>query len=97
MHKEYRIERKQLYELVWSKPMTEVAKEYSVSDKAIAKICDKLNVPVPGVGHWRKIEVGEEPIKNKHLDIPIITFSTETSLLDLYNPLRCETFEILLF
>ena len=70
MHKEYRIERNQLYELVWSKPLTEVAKEYSVSDKAIAKICDKLNVPVPGVGYWRKIEVGEDLPKQKLPDVP---------------------------
>ncbi|MBE0551416.1 MAG: hypothetical protein IH619_03440 [Ignavibacterium sp.] len=70
MHKEYRIERKQLYELVWSKPLTEVAKEFDVSDKAIAKICDKMNVPVPGVGYWRKIEVGEKVEKQKLPDVP---------------------------
>jgi hypothetical protein len=70
MHKEYRIERNQLYELVWSKPLTEVAKEYDVSDKSIAKICEKLNVPVPGLGYWRKIEVGEEIPKRNLPDIP---------------------------
>ena len=57
--KKYRIERNQLYELVWSKPMTDIAKEYGISDKMISKICEKLNVPTPRLGYWRKIEVGE--------------------------------------
>jgi len=70
MYKETRIEREKLYELVWSKPMTEVAKKYEVSDKSIAKICNKLNVPVPGVGYWRKIEVGEKVEKRKLPDVP---------------------------
>jgi len=70
MYKEYRIEREKLYELVWSKPMTDVAKDYDVSDKAIAKICGKLNVPVPGVGYWRKIEVGKNLPKQKFPDVP---------------------------
>lgn len=70
MYKEYRIEREQLYDLVWSKPMTEVAKQYEVSDRTLAKICDKLNVPYPGVGYWRKIEVGETPAKQKLPDVP---------------------------
>jgi hypothetical protein len=70
MYKEIRIEREKLYELVWSKPMTDVAKEYGVSDKAIAKICDKLSVPVPEVGYWRKIEVGEDLPKQRLPDIP---------------------------
>lgn len=56
---DYKIIRDDLYEKVWTKPMVEIAKEYEVSDKAIAKICDKLNVPVPGVGYWQKLEAGE--------------------------------------
>ena len=70
MYKETKIERNQLYELVWSKPMTEVAKEYEVSDRALTKICDKLNVPYPGLGYWRKIEVGEHPPRQKLPDVP---------------------------
>lgn len=59
MWKEYVIRREELYDKIWTKPMVEIAKEYDVSDKAIAKICDKLNVPVPGVGYWQKLEAGE--------------------------------------
>jgi hypothetical protein len=31
--------RKELYELIWSKPMTTVAKDFGVSDVWISKIC----------------------------------------------------------
>jgi len=61
---DYKITRDDLYEKVWTKPMVEIAKEYEVSDKAIAKICDKLNVPVPGVGYWQKLEAGEKLERN---------------------------------
>lgn len=51
--------REKLYEEVWAKPMLEVCKEYGVSDVALAKMCRKLRVPVPGRGHWAKIEAGQ--------------------------------------
>ncbi len=69
MYTEKIITRDKLYDLVWSKPMTEIAKEYGVSDKMIAKICDKLNVPTPGLGYWRKREVGENIPKPRLPDI----------------------------
>lgn len=69
-YKDYKITRDDLYEKVWTKPMVEIAKEYEVSDKAIAKICDKLNVPVPGVGYWQKLEVGEKLERKRLPDIP---------------------------
>lgn len=63
MYKTYFIKRNELYEMVWTIPMVKIAKEYGVSDKAIAKICNKLNVPVPGVGHWRKLKTEHEVFK----------------------------------
>ncbi len=50
--------RKELYKLVWSKPMTEVSKKIGVSDVAVAKRCRRNNIPVPGRGYWRKLETG---------------------------------------
>lgn len=52
--------RKELYKAVWSKPITELAKEIGVSDVAIAKRCKRCNIPVPGRGYWRKIETGSK-------------------------------------
>ena len=41
--------RDELYQLVWSEPMTKVAKRFEVSSSYLARICSSLNVPRPGV------------------------------------------------
>lgn len=50
--------RDELYEKVWSQPVIHVAKQYGVSDVAIAKVCRKLNVPLPGRGYWARKQYG---------------------------------------
>jgi hypothetical protein len=57
------ISRKDLYDLVWSKPASALAEEFGVSDVAIAKRCKKLGVPRPFRGYWAKIESGKKPRK----------------------------------
>ena len=47
--------REQLYDDVWSFSMSKLADKYGVSDRALAKACRKLHVPVPTMGHWNKI------------------------------------------
>jgi hypothetical protein len=54
-----KISRQTLYGQVWSTPMIKLAKEYGISDVALAKICKKLNVPYPGRGYWRRKETGK--------------------------------------
>lgn len=49
-----RYDRKELYDKVWAMPVRIMAKEYGVSNVAIAKTCRKLHVPVPGTGYWAK-------------------------------------------
>lgn len=53
------VQRQALYEQVWAQPMTKVAKEYGISNVALAKICKKLNVPCPWRGYWRRKETGK--------------------------------------
>lgn len=50
--------RKELYKLVWKKPMCRLAPEYGISDVGLKKICKKLNVPTPPRGYWVKMEFG---------------------------------------
>ena len=57
-NKERVITREELYKLVWSKPITEVAKEFGMSDVGLAKVCKKLNVPKPYRGYWQLVEAG---------------------------------------
>ncbi|MFL0125314.1 hypothetical protein V2590_11565 [Tenacibaculum maritimum] len=52
--------RKQLYDLVWSKPLTKLAKEYAISDNGLRKICKKHNIPLPQLGHWQKLQYGKK-------------------------------------
>lgn len=53
--------REELYELVWSKPMTEVAKSLGVSGSYMARVCTHLSVPRPNLGYWAKHAVGKTP------------------------------------
>ena len=44
------LSRDDLYELVWSKPMRDLAKDFGISDVGLAKRCRRLGIPVPGRG-----------------------------------------------
>ena len=55
-----KIGREELYEKVWSQPITKIAQEYGVSDSMIIKICKKLGVLRPGAGHWAKVAAGKK-------------------------------------
>src|SRR5688572_15503030 len=55
------LSREELYELAWSKPLTELAKDLGLSDVGLAKRCRKLGVPVPGRGYWARVAAGQEP------------------------------------
>lgn len=57
------IGRDELYELVWSMPMTKVAEKFSVSGSYMARVCAVLNVPRPERGYWAKLEVGKAPAR----------------------------------
>ncbi len=52
--------REEFYELVWSKPMTHLAKEFALSDVALHKICRKHNIPNPPLGWWAKKAAGQK-------------------------------------
>ena len=43
-----------LLALIWSKPSTEIAAEYGVSDSAIVKWCRFHGISKPGRGYWAK-------------------------------------------
>ncbi len=48
--------RKQLYDLIWSKPMREAAVELNISDVGLAKLCKRNNLPRPPQGYWLRNE-----------------------------------------
>ena len=63
MVEEKTISREDLYDLVWSKPVTKIAKDFGISDVAVAKICKKLDIPKPGLGYWAKKQHGKRTRK----------------------------------
>ncbi len=58
--------REQLYELVWSKPMQHLVNDYGVSDRAMAKLCARNQVPVPPRGYWAKKSAGQKVVRPSH-------------------------------
>lgn len=64
--------RKQIYDLVWSKPLSKLAADFGVSDQGLAKACRRSDVPVPPVGYWQKIAHGKHveqaPLESEELD-----------------------------
>lgn len=51
--------RKELYDLVCSKPLTTLAAEYSVSANGLRKICRDNIIPLPPNGYWSKLKFGK--------------------------------------
>jgi hypothetical protein len=47
-----------LYKMVWSEPVWTLAKKYGLSDRGLAKICARMEIPVPGRGYWQKRKCG---------------------------------------
>ena len=50
----HRLTRAELYNLVWSQPMQRLARQFGVSDVALAKACRRAGIPVPKRGCWAK-------------------------------------------
>ena len=53
--------REELYELVWSKPRSRIAKEFSISDVGLTKLCGRHDIPTPPRGHWARLAAGQSP------------------------------------
>lgn len=51
--------RSALFELVWSTPMTAIARQYGVHHQDVAKACDKYNIARPKAGYWEKVRNGK--------------------------------------
>ncbi len=58
-----KINRKELYDLVWSEPMTSICKRFGLSDNGLRKHCIAMNIPTPPVGYWSKLKHGKDVVK----------------------------------
>jgi hypothetical protein len=52
------LHRERLYKEVWESPISQLAPKYGVSDVGLAKICKRMDIPIPPRGYWAKVAYG---------------------------------------
>lgn len=53
------IARSELYDLVWLRPISQIAPELGISGPGLAKLCERNGIPVPERGYWAKLQNGK--------------------------------------
>jgi hypothetical protein len=93
--------RKQLYEIIWSTPLSRLAKEYALSDNGFRKLCNRYDIPIPKNGYWSKLKFNKLVKKGKFnpifggIDKIILTIREAGSTINLdQTPLTIRTKEI---
>lgn len=74
------ITRKELYDEVWSIPVSKLAPNYNLSDVGFAKLCKRFDIPRPPRGYWARLEVGQ---KVKRTPLPKYD---EEDVIKIYAP-----------
>jgi hypothetical protein len=59
--------RSDLYEAAWTESISRLAPKCGLTDVGLAKLCRRLNIPLPGRGYWRKLETGKRVPKRPRL------------------------------
>ena len=52
--------RQQLYDQVWTTPMSRLGARYGISGNGLAKVCRRLDVPYPPRGYWARKAAGKK-------------------------------------
>jgi len=60
------LHREALYKEVWETPILQLAKKYGLSDVGLAKICRRMQIPLPPRGYWAKEAHGHK-VKRRSL------------------------------
>lgn len=74
-------QRTELYEKVWTTPLTHLKKEYEISTHQLSKVCKELNIPTPSNGNWSKLRHGKDVTK-----VPLPDSSTTSFTLTVTEP-----------
>src|SRR5690348_14000984 len=80
MENEARLSCSELYELVWSEPMSTLAPKYGLYDVGMAKICRRLRVPRPWRGYWARKDAGQTV---KPTPLPTLPASSPAEFLEV--------------
>lgn len=60
----------ELLDLIWSKPVSVLAKEFGVSPNGLSKICDRLDIARPPKGYWRSTIIAARVQKPQNITDP---------------------------
>ena len=55
---EIRLAREEIYERVWTTPVSQLAPEWGLSDQGLHKALRRLRIPRPGRGWWTRVRAG---------------------------------------
>lgn len=55
--------RAKLHEMVWSEPMSHIAKRFGISDVTLRRICERHEIARPSPGYWSKLAYGKPVVK----------------------------------
>ena len=54
------LSRKELYNLVWKKPIMQIAKEYGLSDRGLGKLCENMAYQLHQEGIGQKLHLDKK-------------------------------------
>lgn len=57
------LKREDLYQLLWTAPVAEIAARMGLSDVGLAKACRRADIPLPPRGHWAKVGAGQRIVQ----------------------------------
>ncbi|HEY0121279.1 MAG TPA: hypothetical protein VGC14_05880 [Rhizobium sp.] len=64
------LDRLALYELVWTRPLRDIAQRHDLNPVRLAGMCDEYDVPRPPAGYWQKRQYGKTvekpPLECRH-------------------------------
>ena len=91
MAKPHILTRRELYELVWSTPLSKLAGDFGLSDVSLKRVCDQHRVPTPARGYWAKREAGQSPKQTLFVEVAdarLNRVEVHSALFALPEPVR---------
>jgi hypothetical protein len=67
--REIKMNRAELFERVWSLPVTKLAEEWGITGTGLKKVCRRVQIPVPPRGYWAKLKAGH---RLKRPSLPVL-------------------------
>ena len=86
------ISREALYELIWSKPMTHVAKDLGISDVMLGKMCKEQLVPKPPRGYWANLGSDKKRVVYVRPELPDLFQKKNDFKAQMANSLESNVF-----